>query len=401
VLRHGTVTISPDEVQSGLVGDSTTLVEYVVFDSTLVTFVIDRTAMNLTTAKITPKFETAIDSLRISLLQHLDRAYLRYAHATYSFLIKPIESQLLKERVIFVPEGNLHFVPFDMLLPKRPYIPTRPHEPVRFSDHTYFMENKIVSYAYSATLLKQTNARERGPTSKKMLAMAPVFSSGLPLDSTTLSFLSFNGYNPDRPGYLVGSLPGSQEEVEHIGDIFRNEESIFKRWFDSRTTVLTGDDATESVLKSTKLGSYQYLHLATHGFASSIDPSLSGMLLRPGGEFNEEDGILRTEEVFSLSLNAELVVLSACDSGVGLIDDNEGVMSISRGFILAGANKLIVSLWPSNDTATRILMVRFYDNLSSGLDPTAALRDAKVSLVKEGGMLARPQLWSGFVLLGS
>ena len=401
VLRHGVVTISPADIQSYMVDDSTTIVEYVVFDSTLVTFVIDQSETHVVSTPITKKFDIAVDSLRLALQERLDRAFLRYSHATYELLVEPIRSFLNTERVVFIPEGKLNFVPFDMLLSVEPYIPTRPHEPVRFSDHTYLMEEKIVSYSYSATLLKQTESRQSGPTSNNMLAMAPVFPSGSTLDSTALSFLSYVGLDTDRSGFSLDSLPGSKEEVEYIGGIFRLQESPIKRWFNSNTTILTGRRATESVLKSSDLGSYQYLHLATHGFASQVDPSLSGMLLGPANGVNDEDGILRTEEVFGLQLNAELVVLSACDTGVGFIDDNEGVMSISRGFILAGANKLIVSLWPSNDTATKVLMIRFYDNLSSGMDPASALRGAKVSLVKEGGMLARPHLWSGFVLLGT
>jgi CHAT domain-containing protein len=143
------------------------------------------------------------------------------------------------------------------------------------------------------------------------------------------------------------------------------------------------------------------VHFATHGFLDSVHPELSGIVFTMIDEKGKpQDGFLRAHEVFNLKLSAELVVLSACQTGLGKEVKGEGLVSLTRGFMYAGAPRVVVSLWSVSDQATAELMTRFYRGmLKEGLRPAAALRAAQVSLLKEH-QWEPPFYWAAFSLQG-
>jgi len=171
--------------------------------------------------------------------------------------------------------------------------------------------------------------------------------------------------------------------------------------------IKTHDKANESYVKSGDLSKYRILHIATHGFVNSEAPELSGILLSPDSS-NNNDGILHSGEIYNLNLHSDLVVLSACETGLGKIKQGEGVIGLSRALLYAGTKNIIVSLWSVSDESTTQLMINFYDNLlnqkpikvSKNLNRFGKdLQIAKLQLI-EKGTYAHPFYWSPFILIG-
>jgi len=143
------------------------------------------------------------------------------------------------------------------------------------------------------------------------------------------------------------------------------------------------------------------VHFSTHGLLNSVHPELSGVVFSLVNERGEaQDGFLRAHEIYNLKLRAELVVLSACQTGVGKDIRGDGLASLTRGFMYAGAPRVLVSLWDVSDRGTTELMVRFYHGiLKEGMRPAAALRAAQVSLMNDKRW-ASPYYWASFTLQG-
>jgi CHAT domain-containing protein len=199
----------------------------------------------------------------------------------------------------------------------------------------------------------------------------------------------------DAPEYL----PASRQEVMDVLGLFRAKQGWLGRFFPGRSRVYLGREATEGRLKSAEIARYRYVHLATHGLVNEEHPGLSRLLLMPESG-SGEDGVLHLGEVYNLRLNADLVVLSACDTGRGRIARGEGIIGLSRGFLYAGAKSLLVSLWPVSDDATSSLIVDFYRELLGGRSKTRALREAKLRTMDRNPEYAKPFYWSSLILVG-
>jgi CHAT domain-containing protein len=152
---------------------------------------------------------------------------------------------------------------------------------------------------------------------------------------------------------------------------------------------------------SAQLSQYRYIHFATHGLLNSVHPELSGLVFSLVNERGEpQEGFLLAHEIFNLKLPAEVVVLGACETGIGTEIKGEGLISLTRGFMYAGAPRVVVSLWGVSDQGTTELMVRFYQGmLKQGMPPAAALRSAQLSLMNEKRWVS-PYYWAPFILQG-
>jgi len=192
-------------------------------------------------------------------------------------------------------------------------------------------------------------------------------------------------------GLNVPRLLGSRREAEEIVAMVPTSESKLALDFDANRTIAT----------SAELSQYRYVHFSTHAFLNTVHPELSGIVFSLVNERGEaRDGFLRAHEVFNLKLPAELVVLSACQTGIGKEVKGEGLVSLTRGFMYAGAPRVVVSLWSVSEMGTTELMVRFYrEMLKKGLRPAAALRAAQISLMKEKRW-SSPFYWAPFTLQG-
>ena len=238
---------------------------------------------------------------------------------------------------------------------------------------------------------------------KDWLALAPVFTdnstNGLSLKSQNfMQNMDEESQKNTRASFMNGAkinpLPASEVEVNEIFKEFnlKNRSALVK----------SHSSTTESFVKSGILSEYKYIHFATHGFVNSDSPELSGILLAPdttGGN----DGILFSGEIYNLNLNADLVVLSACETGLGKLSKGEGIIGLSRALLFAGTNNIIVSLWQVADKSTSDLMIHFYDNLlvneKKKIPYAQSFREAKLKLI-ENNKYAHPYFWSPFILIG-
>jgi CHAT domain-containing protein len=194
-------------------------------------------------------------------------------------------------------------------------------------------------------------------------------------------------------GDYVNPLPGTATEVKKILNKFTENQK--------QAVVKINTSATERYFKNTDLDQFNIIHLATHGFVNSENPDKSGILFADPDD-SPEDGILHTNEIYNLSLNTDLVNLSACETGLGKMAKGEGIVGLTRAMLYAGTQNLIVSLWQVYDLSTRNLMIDFYEHQieqSHNQYFSPSLRKAKLNMIKEGEY-AHPFYWAAFILIG-
>ncbi|HRH46393.1 MAG TPA: CHAT domain-containing protein, partial [Pyrinomonadaceae bacterium] len=186
-------------------------------------------------------------------------------------------------------------------------------------------------------------------------------------------------------------LPFTRQEAETIGKLVPANQSKIALDF----------AATRQLALSDEMNQYRILHFATHGFLNGKNPELSGLVFSLVDENGKpQNGFMRTDEVFNLKLSADLVVLSACKTGLGKDIRGEGLIGMTRGFMYAGASRVMVSQWDVNDEATAGLMAQFYQkHLANKMSPSKALREVQISFLKDKNR-SNPYYWAAFTLHG-
>jgi CHAT domain-containing protein len=304
----------------------------------------------------------------------------------YRTLLGPVEKMLGKyNHVIIVPDGILHYLPFETLVTRREA--GRPR--FLISDHS-------ISYASSASALgllhsERAEASEREP---RLLAYAdPLFKTsnkGTKRTKGVIQLVDVTRGRYDQLGMRFDPLPYARVEVKSIAGQFPK----------TAAQLYLGREATESSLKRERLERFSQIHFATHGLIDEQVPARSGVVLSLVGE-RQEDGVLQMNEIFDLDLNAELVVLSACQSGLGKVIRGEGMVGLTRAFMYAGADSIVVSLWNVRDSSTAGFMKGFYRHLREGKPKAEALRHAKLEMLRSERQAHRhPYYWAAFVLAG-
>lgn len=280
-----------------------------------------------------------------------------------------------KRRIVVLPDGILNAVPFDLLtLEQTGYRP--------------MIEDKTVLVAPSIRYLVRSQKKRHQRRGIGLFALAdPIYHStpqieGLPPTELRAAARGSKYLNYFEP------LPETRTEVEKIASMFKDEP----------VRALLGKKASESALKSTDLLHYGYLHLATHGILGGDVPGITEPALVLAAETGE-DGFFTATEAAELKLDAELAVLSACNTGVGKYFTGEGVMGMSRSFLLAGSRSVLVSLWSVPSIETEQLMVGFYKYLRAGSNPSAAIRKAKLEMMR--GRQVHPFYWAAFIPFGA
>ncbi|MBZ0267297.1 CHAT domain-containing protein, partial [bacterium] len=301
-------------------------------------------------------------------------------------LLDPVASALRDaRRVTIVPDGILHFVPFEALPAA-----SGDDEPVR-----WVFDGVEVRYGPSATTLSfLEEARVRDIADRPSMDLLAVGDPEAAPTGAGLGDPDGSRRGAPEPARdllttLPAPLPYTREEVRAIAALFPAE----------RRTILLGADAQEADLARLPLVDYRILHFATHAIADEREPDRSGLLLSFPDE-PTQDGFLQAWEICRWRLHADLVVLSACDTGVGRIVRGEGILSLPRAFFYAGANAVLVSLWPVSDESTARFMESFYRFLAAdGGEPGRALALARAEL-RAKGPTAHPFAWGAFVLMG-
>jgi len=301
---------------------------------------------------------TKVESFR----RHLADRNPLFANASrdlYNLLIKPAEAHLIgKKRLCIIPDVFLWDLPFQAL---------------QNTARRYLIEEKPIFFAPSLSVLVEMSGQpSRLRKEFSLLALAnPTLSK-----SVTSK---------------LGPLPEAETEVKELNKLNLGPSKI-----------AIGDSATESLLK-TESKNYGVLHLATHGVLNNSNPLLSHLVLAP--DKDNEDGILEAYEIMRLNLNADLAVLSACETARGRIGAGEGVVGISWAFFLAGCRSTVVSQWRVHSDSTAKLMAQFYRNIVETtprikIDKSQALRQASLDILRDP-RYGHPFYWASFVIVGS
>jgi CHAT domain-containing protein/tetratricopeptide (TPR) repeat protein len=373
-LKHDLSSASPDAIRQELLGENEVLIEYFVAASHLYLFIIDREKSNFIEVLLPGDLSRLVDDFRRSLVRQ-EPSFFEKNHDLYKLLLEPAEQFTDGKDLVIVPDGALGYVPFEVLLKKE----VAPEQYYNFRGHPYLIKEHGIRYLFSASLALKEKAVNRTEGVGRVLALAPSFE-GEPATGVD----SIGGAEDLRKP--LTSLPGSAEEIQLLADRFRGD-------------FWQGSAAKESHFKE-QAANYRLLHITTHTIINERFPSFSKLVFA-AEEGEKEDGFLHIYELYGMRLHAELIVLSACNTGIGIIKEGEGIASLARAFAYAGSPNLIMSLWPVKDNTTPKLMARFYNGLSAGMRKGEALRIAKLDYLKEENELfLHPYYWGTFIYTG-
>lgn len=390
-LKYNKPIVKISKLQS-ILGSKDALLEYYIIENSLFIFIIKYNRFYLIKTKLNGQLSKKISSLRRSLSNLEFSKYFNTSFLLYNNLIRPVE-KFIKDisKLYIIPDGILNYLPFEILLTKN--IQTNNPD---FSKLPYLINKYEITYQFSASLLNEMNLHSRESRKGKFIGIAPVFDNKNNEENriSTLIDSTLTYSNIKRAininGNKFSALPESQNEITAITKMFTNKNRSAEYYL--------RNDAKEDLLKSNNIKNFGFIHLATHGFINEEKPKLSGILFTK--EENPEDGILYSNEIYNLNLNADLVVLSACESGLGKVVKGEGIMGLTRGFLYSGANNVTVSLWQVGDKSTSKLMIYFYNNILNGLSYSRSLRNAKLKIISEK-KYAYPLEWGPFILIGN
>jgi CHAT domain-containing protein len=385
------------QVQQQILDPDTALLQYSLGEKTSYLWVITKDGFTSHILLAQKEIETAAKKLLDAIKQSsLDTEYISQTANQLSQLVLPPVAKLNQKRLVIVPDGVLSYVPFSTLaLNKQPLI--NQHELVNLPSSS------------SIALIRQEN-QNRKPAPKALAILAdPIFSADdqrlktpkkQPISPTNpdLNQLALNRATKTlKKSRAVGNnnqftrLPGTRQEAQAILALLPKTE----------TTAAFDDQANLNLAINPQLSQYRIIHLATHGVFNGEEPTDSGIILSlVDAKGTPINGFLRLNEIFNLNLPAELVVLSACETGLGQEIKGEGLVGLTRGFMYAGTPRVLVSLWQVDDQATAELMTRFYKLiLEKKLPPAQALREAQLQMQNETEWKS-PYYWSAFVLQG-
>jgi CHAT domain-containing protein/Tfp pilus assembly protein PilF len=372
-LKYAVSTVSVDEIRDNILQPNQAMLEYFVGDDMIFAFVITKDLFQVFNIDKNFALEDSVRAMRKSIFEWRPRAddadeklktYQRTSFFLYDRLLRPFE-HVLPEKLIIIPGGVLGYLPFEALLEESP------QSGDGFAQYSYLIRNKQISYSYSATLLKEMLKNTN--TGREVLGFAP----------------SFGEYHrdslPENLPYLKG-LNNNEKEVEAIQKLLGGR-------------VFTGEDATlQTFLEIAPL--YKILHLATHGKANDKADEYSYLAFSYIID-DLDNELLYAGSLYNTELRADMVVLSACETGIGDFQQGEGILSLARGFSYAGAKSIVTTLWSIDDKSSLEIMVNFYGNLEDGKRKDYALREAKLDFINNNNRRAHPIYWAAYIPIGN
>jgi CHAT domain-containing protein/tetratricopeptide (TPR) repeat protein len=291
------------------------------------------------------------------------------AHALFDRVLAPAMSSR-PTLITIIPDGSLHLIPFASLLDER---------------NRYTLESRTITSAPSATVFYiLRTADEPAGATKPFLGVA--FGAGSSVVKMSASANQSVG-NPNGLPVNLPPLPYAVQEV-NAGAHAWGEKSV----------LLLDDHASETALKAEPLKQFKVIHIAAHGVGNMMEPGRAGLVLAPGSE--AEDGFWQAREIRRSRLAADVVTLSACETGVGRLQGEEGIMNLARSFLVAGAKSVVASLWAVDDRSTATLMEHFYRHIAEGEPIAEALRMAQKDMLLLFGKDAQPYYWAEFTVIG-
>ncbi len=309
-------------------------------------------------------------------------SYQATAYYFYQKFIAPILDEKTKgKHLIIIPDGCLGHLPFEVFLSKPP------QQKNDYANLSYLLRDYTISYSYSATIfLAQSQIKKKSAAIEKgILAFAAEYDSSSAAQNIVRSK---RGENIAKIRQTLEPLPGANMEVAMM------QKYLYGAYFN-------GWVANEQNFKE-KAANYSIIHLAMHGVLNPKSPILSSLVFSEDNS-SDEDNFLHAYEIAQLDLNADLVVLSACETGYGKFQQGEGIMSLAHSFTYAGASSVLMSLWQVNDYSTGLIMKNFYTNLAKGMTKDKALQQAKLTYINNAktGITQHPAFWAAFVQQGN
>jgi CHAT domain-containing protein/tetratricopeptide (TPR) repeat protein len=431
--------LSLAEVQSTVLDDQTALLEYSLGRDSSYAWAVTKSGVSLYKLPARPTIDKLATDLRAQLIpSKLQRrivgidvmadsqrglgisatpfaedaaAFVVASSALYKSVVEPAAALLGEKRLMIVADGALNYVPFEALV-KSP-------ASADYASLPYLIKSNEIIYAPSASVVGAIRQQNNNREGRAILILAdPVFNSndarakgagsgpsgdtrGLGIQSALSDVAgapaSADGGTAKMQGLPLARLAGTRTEAEQIVKLAKASGTQADTWLDL--------DASEDNVDSRDISKYRVLHIATHGLLNAERPQFTGVVLSLVGNKNE-DGFLRTDEVFNLRLGSPLVMLSACETGLGKEKRGEGVMGLTRAFMYAGAPTVGVSLWSVADKSTADLMTDFYKRLfgssaanSRAVPASAAMREAQLAMIADKKYSA-PFYWAPFVLVG-
>jgi len=388
------------EIQKQILDENTILLQYSLGKDRSYLWVVTSTGLTSYELPKRADIETAARNFRDAVTSPIQRDIpQKVAEASANLgklILQPAAAQLGQKRLLIVPDGVLHYTPFAAL--------TLPPKAGENANLPLIAQHEIITLPSASTLaiLRQNYADRKPPNQTLAILADPVFSpddervKGQLTPATTEKLESNNlGLNrslrASNMAWPPNRLPFTRQEAQNILALVPTASGV--QSFDFAASRPT---ATNS-----NLANYQIVHFATHGMANSQNPELSGILMSMvDDKGNPVNGFLRLTDIFNLKLAAKLVVLSACQSGMGQNIKGEGMVGLTRGFMYAGAQRVAVSLWSVDDEGTAVLMQKFYQKMQQQkLAPAAALRAAQMEMMQDKKWQS-PYYWAAFTLQG-
>ncbi len=374
------------DIRHSLRKDQAALIDYFIGDSTLVIF-------GITPDGVQWHREAGVNfrSIQSRIRNFKDRlaaadpsttaAFQREGFALYQQFLSPVLKATDVRRLIILPDGPLHELPFSILPAEAVDPATVPFRDIPFLFRHYTIRQE---FAYGLAPEPPSHSGEE----RAYLGFAPAYSGGDIHWNSEEERTLFRSIFPDISREGLAPLRHNDEEVETGAALFRGEPLI-------------AGAATEKRFKELAPRA-RILHLAMHALVNDQEPLYSQLLFAEDPADTTEDGRLHAYELYNLDLSAELAVLSACNTGAGRIQRGDGVMSLARAFRYAGVPNIVMSLWPANDASTQHIMTAFFQYLKEGQPKDEALRQAQLDFLNDprNTEMTHPYYWAGFVLVG-
>ena len=390
--------ITINEIQGSL-DSNQVLIEYFVGEYQLFIFQITKEGFYPIKKTLPPDFNQNVDRLRQTLTDNpivnqlnYQSDFIRSASKLYDLLLKDLLDKLpdTKNRLIIIPDGVLGLIPFDLLL-------TSPSDSqASYGTLPYLLQDFNISYSPSIKLYLRQKATAPARAKQGFVGFAPTYDCGTIFSSDTIYQMPVQqdtSLKKAIAGIMERSgdcaLPGAKREVTAIKKILGGK-------------IFLDHQASERHFKD-NAHRYQILLLAMHSLVNEKDYDHTKLLFTEEASGEEEDDILHAFELRSLNLQADMAVLSACNTGYGQLEVSEGVMSLSRSFFACGIPSTVMSLWSVPDVATSDIMKYFFNNLKKGLHKDEALRLAKIQYLSQvkTPQEAHPYFWAGFITAGN
>lgn len=384
-IKYKSNVASIQALQDRILEANTTLIAYYIQYPKAYIWSVNKTSANLQSIELDSSYVDDIYNFRkvltdLNFVQKdpiaASALYDQLSYKFYTSFVLPALEQQNTKRLIIIPDHLLGHLPFEAFT--NTYSPQKASD---YKDKNYLLKEYDIQYSYSGTLLLQNKTQyDFLPKEVRLLAVAA--------DYDNTNFTQNNRTEEDLfiRQHLI-PLPEAANEVKTLEKI-------------ALGTFLYGNDASEAVFKKNLLD-HGIIHLAMHGILNQKNPSASSLAFTEDGS-SVENNFLHASEISNLSLNAQLVVLSACETGYGKFERGEGIMSLARSFMHAGVPSLVVSLWQVNDYSTSKIMELFYQKLRNGESKSESLRAAKLFYLENtNGISSHPALWAAFIQLGN